>query len=112
MRAKRVILATGAHERPLVFPDNDRPGIMLANSARTLAVRYGVQPGRKIVVATSHDGGYRAALDLADAGCEIALIADSRAEATGSWPDGGAQARGLPDRDRMRRSWARAAACA
>ncbi len=87
VRAKHVILATGAHERPLVFPDNDRPGIMLAESARALAVRYGVRPGRKIVVATSHDGGYRAALDLAEAGCEIALIADSRASAEGHWPE-------------------------
>jgi len=76
VRAKRVILATGAHERPLVFPDNDRPGIMLADSARVLATRYGVSPGLKIVVAASHDGAYRTALDLADIGCQIALIAD------------------------------------
>ena len=83
VRAKRVILATGAHERPLVFPDNDRPGIMLADSARVLATRYGVSPGLKIVVAASHDGAYRTALDLADIGCQIALIADSRARADG-----------------------------
>jgi sarcosine oxidase subunit alpha len=83
VRAKKVIVATGAHERPLVFPDNDRPGIMLADAARTLAVRYGVRPGQRIVVATTHDGGYRAALDLADAGCEIVTIADSRAQADG-----------------------------
>ncbi len=86
VRAGHVILATGAHERPLVFPDNDRPGIMLADSARTLAVRYGVRPGQRIVVATSHDGGYRAALDLAEAGCEIALIVDARADASGPLP--------------------------
>ena len=95
VRAKRVIVAAGAHERPLVFPDNDRPGIMLADSARALAVRYGVKPGARIVVATSHDGGYRAALDLADAGCEIVAIVDSRAEA--SWGLAtAARARGLP----------------
>ncbi len=95
IRAKRVIVATGAHERPLVFPDNDRPGVMLANSARALATRYGVKPGNRIVVATTHDGGYRAALDLADAGCEIAMIVDSRAEA--SWGLAtAARARGLP----------------
>jgi sarcosine oxidase subunit alpha len=86
VRAKKVVLATGAHERPLVFPDNDRPGIMLADSARALATRYGVRPGAKIVVATAHDGAYRAALDLAEAGCEIALIADLRAEANGQLP--------------------------
>ena len=95
IRAERVIVATGAHERPLVFPDNDRPGIMLADAARLLAVRYGVKPGSRVVVATTHDGGYRAALDLADAGCEIAMIVDSRAEANGALPQA-AKARGLP----------------
>ena len=73
------MLATGAHERPLVFPDNDRPGIMLAESARALATRYGVRPGAKVVVAASHDAAYGAALDLARAGCEIVMIADLRA---------------------------------
>ena len=86
VRAKRVVLATGAHERPLVFPDNDRPGIMLAESAATLATRYGVKPGAKIVVAASHDGAYRAALDLHGAGCEIAAIADLRTTADGPLP--------------------------
>ena len=86
VRAKRVILATGAHERPLVFPDNDRPGVMLADSARTLATRYGALPGQRVLVATAHDGAYRAALDLDAAGAEIALIVDSRPEADGPWP--------------------------
>ena len=95
VRAKRVIVAAGAHERPLVFPNNDRPGIMLADSARALAARYGVQPGKRIVVATSHDGGYRAALDLAEAGCDIAMILDAREEANGALPQA-ARARGLP----------------
>ena len=95
VRAGRVIVATGAHERPLVFPDNDRPGIMLADSARTLAVRYGVRPGARVVVATTHDGGYRAALDLAEAGCKIVMIADSRAQAEGPLA-AEAQAMGLP----------------
>ena len=57
MRAKRIVLATGAFERPLVFPDNDRPGIMLAEAARTLVARYGVKPGARVVVATAHDFG-------------------------------------------------------
>src|SRR5271155_3370133 len=86
VRAKHVLLATGAHERPLVFPDNDRPGIMLAESARALAIRYGVKPGVKGVVVASHDAAYRAALDLADAGCEIVMIADLRATADGTLP--------------------------
>jgi sarcosine oxidase subunit alpha len=86
VRAKRVVLATGAFERPLVFPDNDRPGIMLAEAARTLATRYGVKPGSRVVVATAHDSAYRAALDLAAAGIEIAMIADLRPSADGALP--------------------------
>ena len=95
VRAKRVVVATGAHERPLVFPDNDRPGIMLAEAARQLVNRYGVKPGYRVVVATTHDGGYRAALDLADAGCQIAMIVDSRASVSGPLAEA-AKARGLP----------------
>jgi sarcosine oxidase, subunit alpha len=86
VRAKRVVLATGAHERPLAFPDNDRPGIMLADAARGFLSRYGVKPGSRAVVATAHDSAYRAALELAEAGVEIALIADLRANADGEWP--------------------------
>ncbi len=87
VRAGQVVLATGAHERALVFPDNDRPGIMLAEAARALATRYGVRPGRRIVVAAAHDSAYRAALDLSAAGCEIAMIADLRAAADGPLPE-------------------------
>ena len=86
VRARQVVLATGAHERPLVFPNNDRPGIMLAEAARALATRYGVRPGTRIVVAAAHDTAYRAALDLAESGCEIAMIADLRAQADGPLP--------------------------
>ncbi len=86
VRAKRIVLATGAFERPLVFPDNDRPGIMLAEAARTLVARYGVKPGARVVVATAHDSAYRAALDLAAAGIEIAMIADLRPSADGALP--------------------------
>jgi sarcosine oxidase, subunit alpha len=84
VRASQVVLATGAIERPLVFPDNDRPGIMLADAARTYANRYGARPGTCAVVATATDTGYRAALDLKAAGVEIALIADRREEPAGA----------------------------
>ena len=86
VRAKRIVLATGAIERPLVFPDNDRPGIMLAEAARTLVARYGAKPGSRVVVAAAHDSAYRAALDLAAAGVEIAMIADLRPSADGPLP--------------------------
>jgi len=63
-----VLIASGAHERPIVFADNDRPGIMLAHSARTFLHRYGVMVGRTAVVFTTNDSAYAAAFDLADSG--------------------------------------------
>jgi sarcosine oxidase subunit alpha len=83
VRAREVILATGAIERPLVFPDNDRPGIMLAGAARTYATRYGVRPGSRAVLATTCDSAYRDAIALQRAGVEVVLIADLRDNATG-----------------------------
>src|SRR5258705_4686883 len=64
VRAREVVLATGAIEQPLVFPGNDRPGIMLAGAAHTYLQRYGVRAGSRAVLATSSDTAYRAALDL------------------------------------------------
>ncbi|MDX3452965.1 sarcosine oxidase subunit delta family protein [Streptomyces sp. ME02-8801-2C] len=78
IRARRVVLATGAHERSLAFADNDRPGVMLAASARTYVNRHGVLPGRRAVVFTTNDSAYAAALDLAGAGVDIAAIVDTR----------------------------------
>src|SRR5581483_7132045 len=78
VRAKEVVLATGAIERPLVFADNDRPGIMLAGAVETYVNRYAVLPGRSAVMVTTHDSGYRAAFALADAGATIAAIVDPR----------------------------------
>ncbi len=68
MRAREVVLATGAIERPLVFPDNDRPAVMLAGAARRYALQYGAKVGDRVVVATAHDSAYRAALDLEEGG--------------------------------------------
>ena len=78
VRAKEVVLATGAIERPLVFPENDRPGVMLADSARTYLHRYGVRPGSRAVVMTADDSAYSAAVDLHQAGVTIAAICDLR----------------------------------
>jgi len=78
VRAGHVIEATGALERPLVFPNNDRPGVMLASAAQTYLNRYGVAPGRRAVIATTHDGAYEVALDLHRAGVTIAALADAR----------------------------------
>ena len=83
VRARRVVLAQGALERPLLFAGNDRPGVMLASAARTYAARYGVRPGRRAVVAGCDDHAYLTALALADVGVEIAAVLDARGEAAG-----------------------------
>ena len=82
VRAKRVVLATGACERPLVFANNDRPGVMLASAVSEYIHRYAVRPGRRAVVFTNNDSGYRAALDLANAGAQPLLV-DSRNDGAG-----------------------------
>jgi heterotetrameric sarcosine oxidase alpha subunit len=78
IRAGKVVLATGAFERPLVFPGNDRPGVMLASAAERYAGEYGVMPGEKIAIFTNNDGAYRSALELREAGCRIVAIIDVR----------------------------------
>src|SRR5262249_21716996 len=82
IRAKRVIVATGAVERPLVFRNNDRPGIMLAASAAFYARHFGVAPGRRAVVFANNDTAYDAAITLARAGVDIAAIVDTRRAAS------------------------------
>jgi sarcosine oxidase subunit alpha len=84
IRAHRIVVATGAIERPLVFTDNDRPGIMLAGAAETYLNRYGVAPGRRVVVFTNNDDAYGVAAALADAGVAVAAIVDLRAEPGGT----------------------------
>jgi methylglutamate dehydrogenase subunit C len=78
VRAGQVILATGAIERPIAFAHNDRPGVMLAQAARTYVQRFGVLPGKRVVIATNNDDGYRTATALAAAGAEICAILDAR----------------------------------
>ncbi|MCA3624834.1 MAG: sarcosine oxidase subunit alpha family protein [Methylobacterium sp.] len=79
VRAKEVVIAAGAIERPLVFPGNDRPGVMLAEAARLYLNRHGVKVGSRVVIVTAHDSAYRMALDLAAAGIAVAAIVDTRA---------------------------------
>ncbi len=80
VHAKQILLATGAIEQPLVFGQNDLPGVMLAGAIRQYANRYGVAAGRQIVLATCNDSTYLAALDLVAAGAPVKLVVDSRAE--------------------------------
>ncbi|MFJ4584633.1 sarcosine oxidase subunit alpha family protein [Streptomyces echinatus] len=78
IRARQVILATGAHERPLVFAGNDRPGVMLAGAVRTYLNRYAVAPGSRAVVGTNNDSAYDTVADLHAAGIDIAAVVDAR----------------------------------
>ncbi|MBN9236508.1 sarcosine oxidase subunit alpha [Mesorhizobium hungaricum] len=87
MRAKRVVLATGAIERHMVFADNDRPGVMLASAARTYLNHYGVAVGRNVGVYTANDSAYAAAIDLKKAGVNVAAIVDLRDNPSGALID-------------------------
>jgi sarcosine oxidase subunit alpha len=78
IRARSVVLATGAFERPLVFPGNDRPGVMLAGAAERYANEFGVLPAETFVVFTNNDSAYRSAISLKKAGANIAAIVDVR----------------------------------
>lgn len=82
IRAKRVVLAQGSIDRPLVFADNDRPGIMLASSVRTYINRFGVLPGREVVVFTNNDSAYETALDAKAGGSSVDIV-DLRADPQG-----------------------------
>ena len=75
---RRIVLATGAHERPLIFPNNDRPGVMLAGAISTYIKRYAVVPGSQAAIFTNNNSAYRAAFDLEDVGVRVAAIVDVR----------------------------------
>ncbi len=74
IRARQVVLAQGSLERPIIFADNDRPGVMLAGALRTYINRYGVLPGREVVVFTNNDTAYKTALDAKKAGAVVHMV--------------------------------------
>ena len=79
LRAHTVVAATGVIEQPAVFRNNDLPGVMLGSAAQRLLRFYAVKPGTRAVVLTTNGDGYAVALDLFDAGIEVAAIVDLRA---------------------------------
>lgn len=93
VRAGEVILATGSIERPIAFAHNDRPGVMLSQAVRTYVRRFGVVPGKRVVIATNNDDAYLTAQALTEVGAEIVAILDARG--TASKAAQGAQAGGL-----------------
>jgi sarcosine oxidase subunit alpha len=92
IRAGQVVLATGALERPLVFPGNDRPGVMLADAAKRYANEFGVLVGEKVAVFTNNDSAYGAALALKNAGASIVTIVDVRSNVSAAMRDLATQA--------------------
>lgn len=93
--AGAVVVATGFRERPLVFAGNDRPGVLLATTARALLRRHAVAPGARVIVATTGDEGYRTAIDLKEAGVTIEKVLDVRDDPQGPAVDM-AKALGVP----------------
>ncbi len=86
IRAKKVILATGSIERPLTFPNNDRPGIMLANSVSKYLNGYGVNLGKQIVIFTNNDSAYQTAIDCHYQNINVVAVIDVRNNLEGDLP--------------------------
>jgi len=82
LRAKKIIVATGAVERPLVFQNNDLPGVMLGSGVQRLVNLYGVKPGEKILLVSGNDYGLALASELLDAGLKLAGIIEMRVNPT------------------------------
>ena len=105
--SRRAVLAAGSIERPIVFGQNDRPGIMLAGAVREYANRYAVAAGGRVAVLTNNNDGWRTAHDLRRKGVEVAAILDTRADAGLEPPKGvrvvnGALIAGTAGRKRLR----------
>ena len=83
VRARQVVLATGSIERPLVFGNNDVPGVMLASAVRGYAAQQAVRCGRRAVVFTNNDDAYRTAVVLAEQGVAVRAVVDARLEGAG-----------------------------
>ena len=92
MRAKAVILASGAMEQPTVFRNNDLPGVMLGSAMQRLIYRHAVKPAQRVVVQAANADAYRVALDLLAAGIEVPAVVDLRAIVPAS-----------PERDQLQR---------
>jgi methylglutamate dehydrogenase subunit C len=79
LRVRAIVYATGAIERPLVFEDNDRPGVMLASAAQSYLNRFAVLAGGRIVIATNNDGAWHSGFDLAASGAEVTILDQRKA---------------------------------
>ena len=86
MGARKVILATGSIERPMIFDCNDRPGIMLSSAVRKYVNTYAVKCGDNISFFTNNDDAYETAITLHDKGVKIKAIVDIRDNSDGTLP--------------------------
>lgn len=78
LRARQVVLATGAIERLIAFPNNDRPGVMMASAVQAYVRRWAVAPGRRAVLFTNNDEAYEAAYALSEGNVTVERIIDGR----------------------------------
>ena len=78
IRAKQIIIATGSRQRPILFPNNDVPGVFLADAVLRLARLHGVRAGKRAVIVTDHDAGHQLAGQYRDVGIEVAAVLDVR----------------------------------
>jgi sarcosine oxidase subunit alpha len=96
IRATSVVVATGCIERPLLFENNERPGVMQIGCAHRLAHTYGLLAGKQAVFSVGHDLGLEAALDLFDLGLEVTGVADIREDGQDPTLLEGLQQRNIP----------------
>ncbi|MFO1039443.1 MAG: 2Fe-2S iron-sulfur cluster-binding protein [Geminicoccaceae bacterium] len=101
LRAREVVLATGTVEQPMVFRNNDLPGVILASAAQRCMRLWGIKPGRRAVVVTANEAGYCAAMDLLQAGVAVAAVCDLRQEGSPGGLADDVAARGIE----VRKSW-------
>ena len=81
LKPQRIIVAAGSYDNPMVFDNNDLPGIFLAGGLQRLMHRNFIRPGSRAVVVTDNDRGYNLAHQLVDAGVAVAAVIDSRPQA-------------------------------
>lgn len=87
LRARHVVPATGAVERPLVFQNNDRPGVMLSSAVRRYLRQHRVAAGKAVAVYTNNDSGYLTAVAARNAGLEVPVLVDSRSRSAATHAD-------------------------
>ena len=78
IRTKSMVVATGAYETPLIFDNNDLPGVMLGSAVQRLLHLFGVLPGKQVVIVTANEDGWDVAADLQSLGVNVAAIVDER----------------------------------